>query len=355
MIQFSVHSALESRFLVPSPRPLRPLRSICSLGSPVKFPVLIGPTAGGKSDLAVDVSLALIAQGKTAEVVTADAYQIYRGMDIGTAKPTVKERRGIRHHLIDIVEPGESFTVSDWLVAANAAIDEIRSRGVVPIVVGGTHLYIKALLDGLFEGPDPDPALRELLRVTPAAERRAELERVDPAAAGRIHPNDERRTLRALEVFRQTGSPISQLQSQWDKETRTDCTLIGLDWPSELLNPRINARVKSMMERGLLEETRGLLPRLGLQAREALGYKQLIEHIEGRCTLEDAVEKIKVETRRFAKNQRTWLRRLRLTAGSVWIDAGATPRDRWAGMVLESAASSGLDPASPPFPRKADR
>ncbi len=300
-----------------------------------RFPVIIGPTAGGKSDLAVDVALALVSAGTPAEVVTADAFQVYRGMDIGTAKPTIDERRGIPHHLIDIVEPTEPFTVSDWLTAANTAIDEIRARGVMPIVVGGTHLYIKALLDGLFEGPDPDPALRHELRATPLAARRAELERVDPVAAARIHPNDERRTLRALEVFRQTGTPISQHQQQWDKATRTDCTVIGLDWPSELLNPRINARVKGMMERGLLDETRGLLPRLGAQAREALGYKQLIEHIDGRCPLDEAVERIKIETRRFAKNQRTWLRRLRSTPGSQWIDAATVGREQWAKIVVQ--------------------
>jgi tRNA dimethylallyltransferase len=305
-----------------------------------RFPVIVGPTAGGKSDLAVEAAIALRAGGRAAEIVTADAFQVYRGMDIGTAKPTAEERRGVRHHLIDIVEPSEAFTVSDWVGVANAAINEIRSRGCVPIVVGGTHLYIKALLDGLFEGPDPDPVLREELRGLPAAARRAELERVDPGAAARIHPNDERRTLRALEIFRQTGTPISALQSQWDKETRTDCVLGGLDWPSELLNPRINARVKSMMERGLLEETRGLLPRLGRQAREALGYKQLIEHLEGRCTLEEAVERIKIETRRFAKNQRKWLRRLRTTTGSVWIDAANEPRDRWAGMVIGATGAA---------------
>jgi tRNA dimethylallyltransferase len=298
-----------------------------------RFPVIVGPTAGGKSDLAVDVACALKVAGQEAEIVTADAFQIYRGMDIGTAKPTLGERRGVVHHLIDVVEPVEAFTVSDWVGAANRVIDEIRSRGAVPVVVGGTHLYIKALLDGLFEGPDPDPGVREALRAIPAEARRAELERVDPAAARRIHPNDERRTLRALEVFRQTGRPISELQSQWDRETRTDCVLVGLDWPSEMLNPRINARVKGMMERGLLEEVRGLMPRLGRQAREGLGYKQLIGYLEGRCSLEEAVEKIKIETRRFAKNQRTWLKRLRRTAGSVWIDVVGVEREQWAEMV----------------------
>lgn len=300
------------------------------------FPVIIGPTAGGKSDLAVDVALALASRGQPAEIVTADAFQIYKGMDIGTAKPTTEERRGIPHHLIDIVDPTEAFTVSDWLAAAKAALTDIKSRGKIPIVVGGTHLYIKAFMDGLFEGPDPDPAIRESLRSLAPSARRAELERIDPAAAARIHPNDERRTIRALEVYRQTGRTISEHQSQWDKTTRSDCTLIGLDWPAESLNPRINSRVKSMMDRGLLEECRGLwnANRLGPQAREALGYKQLIEHLEGRATLEEAVEEIKIETRRFAKNQRTWLRRLRTTPGAVWIDAGAMPRADWPSRVM---------------------
>jgi tRNA dimethylallyltransferase len=335
-------------------------------------PVIIGPTAGGKSSLAVDVALTLARDhGLQAEIVTADSIQVYRGLDIGSAKPTAVEQRGVPHHLIDIVEPTETFTVADWLARAQAAIADIRSRGRVPIVVGGTHLYIKSLLDGLFEGPDPDPALREQLRAMDPAARRAELERVDPAAAARIHPNDERRTIRALEVFRLTGRPISEHQTQWDRPrgigvsadaedsqaaerarpgTRGGApsgeasagtpmprfALIGLDWPAEALAPRINARVKDMMDRGLLEETRALLSagRLGPTAREALGYKQLIPHLQGRCPLEDAVEQIKIETRRLAKNQRTWLRRLRLTPDSLWIDAGTIPADRWSSLVL---------------------
>jgi tRNA dimethylallyltransferase len=297
-----------------------------------RFPVIVGPTAGGKSDLA----LALADRLAPAEIVSADAFQVYRGMDIGTAKPTIAERRGIPHHLIDLVEPTEAFTVSDWLTAADRCIAEITSRRCTPIVVGGTHLYIKAFLDGLFEGPDPDPALRESLRALGLPALRAELARIDPAAAARIHPNDERRTIRALEVFRQTGTPISALQRQWDANAgRDDCLLVGLDWPSELINPRINARVRSMMDRGLLEETRALWAahRFGPQAAQALGYKQLIEHLEGRCSLDDAVEAIKIETRRFAKNQRTWLKRLRLTPRSLWIDAAATPIGEWPGLV----------------------
>lgn len=351
-----------------------------------RYPIIIGPTAGGKSDLAVQVAHGLARRGAPpAEIITADAYQIFRGLDIGTAKPAFEERGGIPHHLIDVVDARERFSVHDWLMRATRTIEEVRSRGSTPIVVGGTHLYIKALLDGLFEGPGPDAELRARLAARPLAELRAELERVDPGAAARIHPNDARRTVRALEVFRLTGRPISEHQRQWDRphtigraggsgalgaEDQEDSepaggrVLVGLDWPAELLNPRINARVKSMIERGLVEEARTLWsagafeaaaagwreeagsreqagvggdgPARANQAREALGYKQLIEHFEGRCTLEEAVERIKIETRRFAKNQRTWLKRLRLTPGSVWIDAAATPREQWPAIVIEA-------------------
>ncbi|CAG1001779.1 tRNA dimethylallyltransferase [Phycisphaerales bacterium] len=306
-----------------------------------RFPIIAGPTAGGKTGLAIEVALALRALGTPAEVITADAFQVYRGMDIGTAKPTFVEQRGVPHHLLDIVEPTERFTVNDWLAAANAAIADIQARGHVPIVVGGTHLYIKSLLDGLFEGPGADPALREQLRAMGRETLLAELQRVDPAAAARIHPNDERRTIRALEVFRLTGKPITEHQTQWDMP-RASCLvpkascLITLSWPTEELNRRINARVKSMIDRGLASEARALWQSnlLGPQAREALGYKQLIEHFEGRATLDETIERIKIETRRFGKNQRTWLRRLSTTPGSTSIEAGETSPATWSPLVL---------------------
>jgi len=288
-----------------------------------RFPVIVGPTASGKSAVAVEVALALEARGlPRGEVVSADAFQVYRGMDIGTAKPTPDERRGVPHHLIDLVEPDdpEPFTLHRWLTLANELIDDLRARAITPIVVGGTHLYVKALLDGLLEGPGEDADLRAELRAMDPAARRRELERIDPPAAARIHPNDERRTIRAIEVYRLTGRPISEHQSQWDRSPRPDALLVALEWPTDLLNQRINARVREMMRRGLLDEVRALAPRLGPQAREALGYKQLLEHLEGRATLDEAVEAIKIETRRFAKNQRTWLRRLRETPGSLWLD-----------------------------------
>lgn len=312
--------------------------------------------------------------GIAAEIVTADAFQVYRGLDIGTAKPTIEERRGVAHHLIDVVGSAQShgqdargtgpFTLDDWLRLAKQTIAELRARQVLPIVVGGTHLYIKALLEGIFEGPEPDHALRaELTAMDPTA-RRAELERVDPAAAARIHPNDVRRAVRALEVFRLTGRPISAHQSQWDQplaeasgsSMHSEYCLVVLDWDSEALNRRINARVKGMMDRGLLDEVRGLVASGGFtpQSAEALGYKQLIPVVrraaeDGRwppppAAVEEAVEKIKIETRRFAKNQRTWLRRLSVTPGAIRLAAPPVDdaaRALWPQAIL---AALGLPP-----------
>jgi len=301
------------------------LRSPVSAQRPV--PVIVGPTAGGKSAAAVELALAL-----GGEVVTCDAFQVYRGMDIGTAKPSEAERRGVRHHLIDLVEPTEAYSVQRWLEDADRAMAEIEGRGRIPIVVGGTHLFVKALLDGLFDGPPADEALREELRAMGQQALRAKLEAKDPASASRLHPNDERRTIRALEVLRLTGKPLSEHQSQWDDGPDAgplggrDYRLFGLLWDAEELNRRINGRVRQMLYAGLVDEARGLwkADRLGPQAREAIGYKQLIPHFEGYQGLEDAVERIKIETRRFGKNQRTWLRRLRTTPGSVWIEAAGS-------------------------------
>ncbi|MFI4914944.1 MAG: tRNA (adenosine(37)-N6)-dimethylallyltransferase MiaA [Phycisphaerales bacterium JB060] len=297
-----------------------------------RIPVIAGPTAGGKTSLAI--ACAKLAEARelvprgAAQVISADAFQVYRGLDIASAKPSLEERQGVEHHLIDIIEPTEPFTVAQWLELTTQKIDEIESRGGWPIVVGGTHLYIKALIDGLFEGPPADEALRDQLRAMPAAERRAELERVDPKAAARIHPADERRTIRALEVFRLTGTPISDHQGQWDSGTNPladRLLLVTLHWETQAINRRINARVKQMVEQGLVEETRRLLDsgNLGPQAGQALGTRQIAEALRNQSqsgfTLTDAVERTKIETRRFAKNQRTWLRRL--AAGP-----GQTPR-----------------------------
>lgn len=310
------------------------------------YPVIAGPTAGGKTALAVALARTLRDRGIAAEIVTADAFQIYRGMDIGTAKPTPEEQQGVPHHLIDLVEPTERFTVHDWLRRAEPLIADLHARSVTPIVVGGTNLYVKAFLDGLFDAPPIDRAVAAAVRAMPQPDRRAELERVDPAAAARIHPADERRTIRALEVHRQTGTPISALQAQWDAAhpARPEALLVGLDWPAAAINPRINARVRTMIETGLVEEARALWAagRLGPQAREAIGYKQLIPHFEGHQPLDEAIERIKIETRRLGKNQRTWLNRLRARPGSLWIDAA----ERTPGEIAQVVAAQ-LFPTPP--------
>lgn len=341
--------------------------------------MIVGPTASGKSDLAVTLAHAFTARtGCGAEIITADAYQIYRGMDIGTAKPTPDEQRGVPHHLIDLVDPiapsqpqssslpsphlaqsHAPFTVEDWLTHAHAAMRAIRSRGNLPIIVGGTSLYIQSLTRGLFDGPPANEALRAELNALPRETLRAELERVDPAAAQRIHPNDTRRTVRAIEVFRMTGKTISSQQTQWEQTGGADATtapegnaappfpLFILTWPNELLNRRVNARVKSMIERGLMDEIRTLIAKsadphparvLKPQAREALGYKQLLAHLLSprSLPLDEALEKIKVETRRYAKNQRTWMKRLTMTPGAKSLDASILSTDEMSLVILDA-------------------
>ena len=270
--------------------------------------VILGPTAGGKSELAIGV-----AQTFDGEVVSADSMQVYRHLDAGTAKPTVEQRFAVMHHLIDIVEPTEPWTVADWLDAAERAIADIQQRGRLPIIVGGTNLYIRALLEGIFDAPGADAAFRRSLNDVTSADLHARLSQVDPDAAQRIHPNDRKRLIRALEVHHLTGTGISQWQTQWaegdagDEEKcgtsyRHNAILIGLRWPVEAINRRINARVKAMFDppggvEGLASETRRLREAalLGPQASEALGTKQVLAHLAGRCTLEEAIEQVQVD------------------------------------------------------------
>ncbi|MDG1838516.1 MAG: tRNA (adenosine(37)-N6)-dimethylallyltransferase MiaA [Phycisphaerales bacterium] len=281
--------------------------------------VLLGPTAGGKTALSVALAQALPGGG---ECISADSMQVYRGMDIGTATPTSTEQEKVPHHLLDVVEPDQAWSVDDWLTAANAAIDDIRSRGRWPIVVGGTNLYVQALLFGLLDGPPPDAAVRAELDALDTDALRAELKQRDPDAAGRIHRNDRRRTIRAIEYARGTGRPLSDAQVQWTDACRNDVVIIGLDWPTETINGRINSRVSAMISDGLLEEVRALHAnsRLGEQAAAAVGYAQVIDCLEGHCTEAEAIEQIKIRTRRFAKQQRTWLRRFRALPRLTWID-----------------------------------
>jgi tRNA dimethylallyltransferase len=278
--------------------------------------VLSGPTGSGKSRLALT-----LAERLGAEIVAMDSMSLYRRMDIGTAKPTRAERQCVPHHLIDVLEPWEPSSVAWWLQQATECCRDIIARGRVPLFVGGTPLYLKALLHGLFEGPPADETIRS--RLTTEAEQlgrdalHRRLAEVDPAAAARLHPNDVRRVVRALEVWELTGRPISAWQTQWAQQPQTTSTglprCLWLDLPRTVLYQRIDARVRQMIAHGLVEEVRALrqLERpLSREAAQALGYKELFAHLEGRGSLEEAIVQIQVRSRQFAKRQLTWLRNM---------------------------------------------
>jgi len=281
--------------------------------------LILGPTAGGKTSLAISLANQLDGGG---ECICADSMQIYKNMNIGTAKPTQEEQAQAIHHLVNIVDPSEDgFTVESWLTRAEQAIEDIRARGKWPIVVGGTNLYVQSLLFGLFDGPDCDQEKRDALNAEPNTVLQERLHALDPEAAERIHINDKRRLVRAIEVCEATGYPLSSLQSQWGKPMpREDAIMIGLTWPVKTINRRINARVRAMFDEGFLDEVNLLQGTLGKQASEALGYKQLLAHIRGECTLDEAKERVKILTRRYAKQQRTWLRRFQVLPSAHFID-----------------------------------
>ena len=335
-------------------------------------PVLIlGPTAGGKSDFAVALAEALQAQGEPLpQILGADSMQVYRHMEAGTAKPAPELRARVSHHLIDLVEPTQRFTVHDWLTLAEAQLAALAKQNTRAILVGGTNLYLKALLEGMFASPTGsghDPVLRAELEQLDNQALHDRLAEVDPASARRIHRNDRKKMIRALEVFTLTGQPISVQQTQWEEHYqfinarhqpsgeqalpggstppgyRYDPILIGLDWPVELINRRINARVKRMFFptaapgsaiASLADETARLeqAGMLGEQARLALGYKQVLEHLAGRCSLDQAYEQTKIATRRYAKQQRTWLKRYQ---GVFWLAAGELPLEAWVSLSVQ--------------------
>jgi tRNA dimethylallyltransferase len=273
--------------------------------------VIVGPTASGKSDLA----LALAESLGGGQILSVDSMQVYRGMNIGTAKPTPAERERVKHHLIDVVDPSEVFTTARFVELADDVIRRSRVAGTSLIATGGTPLYFKALFEGMFEGPGADASLRQQLSLLSNDVLHARLSSVDPLSAERIHLNDTRRLIRALEVFELTGSPISTLQTEWEREGKSfrhEASWFGLHWERDALNRRINARVKKMIDAGWVDETRRLLDRVGgfsPSAGEATGYRELSEYLAGKTSLEDAIEQIKIATRQLARRQMKWLRR----------------------------------------------
>jgi len=274
---------------------------------------LTGPTAAGKTAL----SLALAAR-LNAEILSLDSMAVYRGMDIGTAKPDAATRQAVPHHLIDLVEPTVDFSIAEYMQQAHAEVDRLKSRGKQALFVGGTPLYLKALLRGLYEGPDADWEFRR--RWEAKIERdgldqlRVELGRVDPASLDRIHENDARRMIRALEVFHLTGEPISEYQRQFDKgRPAEECRVYVLDWPRPVLHARINQRVQEMFHRGLIDEVRRLLEKHGKLSRtasQALGYREVLAHLRGDYNEATAIEQTSAHTRQFARRQLIWFRGL---------------------------------------------
>ena len=282
--------------------------------------MILGVTASGKSTLAFD-----LAKNIDAEIISIDSMKVYRRMDIGTAKPSLERRKTVKHHLIDIFEPSESCTAGKFLGLTHQAMDNVKAANKPMIAAGGTALYTKTLLYGMFDGPPANEeirnALKDRINTEGTARLHRELTEVDPQAAERIHPNDARRIIRAMEVYKLTGKPISSFQRQFSAEKPLDdWKIIGLRRPKDQASHRINMRVKKMAEMGFLEEVKNLLAEdapLSKQAAAAIGYVEIIDHLNGESSLDEAIERIKVNTRKFAKAQRTWFKKFK---NVTWLD-----------------------------------
>jgi tRNA dimethylallyltransferase len=273
--------------------------------------IVVGPTGSGKSDLAIRLALEV-----GGEIVNCDSLQIYKGLDIGTAKVPEHERRKVLHHLIDLIEPTQIFTAGEYAEAARTVLREIAGRTRIPVVVGGTGFYLRALLEGLFPGPPRDDAVRGRLesreRLRPGSLHRI-LARLDPLSAARIHANDKHKTIRALEVRLLAGQPISTMfELGRERLSGFRPIKLGLDPDRGLLNERLDSRTVSIFARGLVEEVRALLASgvpADAKAFESLGYKESVQVIQGRLSMEAAVTSTQNETRQYAKRQATWFRK----------------------------------------------
>lgn len=279
---------------------------------------LTGPTAVGKSALAM-----ALAERVHGEIISVDSMQVYRGLDLGTAKPTAAERARVPHHLIDVAELTEAFDAAKFVVLAEKAVREIQARGHVPIFCGGTGLYFKAYLEGLGEAPPADEKLRAELESIPPAELLRELEQRDPVTFAKIDQNNPRRVIRALEVIRLTGTSFSAQRADWNSSSilhPPSSHFFCLSRSAADLHARINLRVDEMFAAGLVEETRQLLRRGLAQnktALQAIGYRQVVEYLRGERTLPETIELVKIKTRQFAKRQLTWFRK---HAQAQWVE-----------------------------------
>lgn len=289
-----------------------------------KIIVILGPTAVGKTKMGIELAKAL-----DGEVINGDSMQVYRGLDIGTAKVTEEEAEGIVHHLIDIKDPAEPYAVSDFKADAAEKIKEITAKKKIPIIVGGTGLYVESLLFDVSHGGEaqPNEAFRQSMQQLAEEKGKdvlhSRLAEQDPKAAASIHPNNVRRVIRALEVIHETGEPFSSYQSEKVKTPLYDALTIGLTAERSLLYERIEKRVDLMMEAGLLNEARQLIGTVPEEAQsiKGIGYKEFIPYLKGDCTIEEAVRKVKQHSRNYAKRQLTWFRnRFDL---SLWVDPTA--------------------------------
>ena len=285
---------------------------------PIPIPVILGPTGVGKTEIAIEV-----AQAVDAEIVSADSRQVYKYMDIGTAKPTAEQRKAVPHWMIDMIEPDVDYSAARYATEAAAAIRRVVEKKRV-LLVGGSGLYIQALFEGLFPAPPPDHALRKKLRreadKLSSEALHLRLKRVDPRSAQRIHPHDAKRIIRALEIYELTGAPISQLQEGHVAEAEFRPHYIGLTRERQVLNLRIEERVDRMIERGFVEEVKRILKRgysPHLNSLNTLGYREMIGLLDGKLSLPEAVELTKRHTKAYAKRQLSWFQRIEDVR---WID-----------------------------------
>jgi len=304
--------------------------------------LLVGPTASGKTALAL-----AIAERAGAEILSLDSMLVYRGMDIGTAKPTRAERARVPHHLVDLVEPSETYDVQRWLADARLALADVRARGRRALFVGGTGFWLAALLRGLFEGPPVDRDLRrsieERVRTLGSAAAHAELTRLDPESGGRIHANDTKRVVRALEVLEQTGRPLSAWQREWGGPAgprERAARIVGLQSAGELLSERIRQRTEAMLDAGWREEALAVRadPGFGPGAAQALGYADVLAWADGEIDRDAARDRIIQKTRRFARRQGTWYRKFAIDWRSAPV---GTPSPELGGEVLRALAWDG--------------
>lgn len=299
-------------------------------------PMLIigGPTASGKTALAVNLALRL-----DGEVVSADSMQIYKYMDIGSAKPKEEEKLGVPHHLIDVAHPTQNFSLNDYLILARNAIDDIHSRGKLPIMAGGTGLYINSVINNIELADQPDTSgVRQ--KLTEFAEKNGtealfeKLKSIDPESAEKIHPNNVKRVIRAIEIFETTGVTMTQSIINSKKPPKYKTLQLGMDFPREVLYDRINKRVDIMFEEGLVEEVKNLV-KMGCTrdntSMQGIGYKEVLDYLEGKTSFEEMSEQIKQATRRYAKRQLTWFRRNDM----VWLDPETLKIDALAEEIKE--------------------